>query len=377
MARFVNTEAVARRDSVFRIVSGPESIIARLRAAYPGLQEFMPLPGRVFTDTAATTPAAFGQGVGGLRDGARAVRATQGTSDARPVYGRHPASGLRNLLGESDTLATQSRTVTAAQHTLSFRGTGTVTLSGASTSGPLVGTGAGDVVSLTFTPSAGSLTLTVSGTVEVAQLELGAARTAYQSVADAGGFDVTEAGQRSVYYLRPDGSDDWMEFATAFQPAGAYTLAGSMFRGVNARHDLFGLGASANNRAIIAAGGSFTIQSASSANSRAWLSAVGENTRSVVVARVPGTTGEKLFVNGTDRGTPDTVSGDIFPFNASGFTSLFRSGLTFFATGRFYGGVLIPGAITEVERLALQRYLGTAAGFGIMPPPGEGDWEII
>ena len=78
-----------------------------------------------------------------------------------------------NLLLNNATLSTQSVTVTAVAHTLSFWGTGTITLSGVSTAGPLVGTGANDRVKLTFTPTAGSLTLTVSGTVTLAQLETG------------------------------------------------------------------------------------------------------------------------------------------------------------------------------------------------------------
>jgi hypothetical protein len=78
-----------------------------------------------------------------------------------------------NLLLNNTALSTQSVTVTAVAHTLSFWGTGTITLSGASTAGPLVGTGAANRVSLTFTPTAGSLTLTVSGTVSNAQLEIG------------------------------------------------------------------------------------------------------------------------------------------------------------------------------------------------------------
>lgn len=77
----------------------------------------------------------------------------------------------RNLLLQTDTLATQSVTVAARQCVLSFYGIGTLTLSGVSTAGPLVGTGASDRVSLTFTPTAGSLTLTVSGSVLQAQLE--------------------------------------------------------------------------------------------------------------------------------------------------------------------------------------------------------------
>lgn len=84
-----------------------------------------------------------------------------------------------NLLLDSAVLSTQSRTVTAVAHTLSFYGTGTVTLSGASTAGPLVGTGANNRVTLTFTPTAGTLTLTVSGTVTNAQLEAGAFATSY------------------------------------------------------------------------------------------------------------------------------------------------------------------------------------------------------
>jgi hypothetical protein len=98
--------------------------------------------------------------------------ATQTTLASRPTLARVPVTGRRNLLTGTDDLATQSVTVTAVEHVLSFYGTGTVTLTGASTAGPLVGTGADDRVDLTFTPSAGSLTLTVSGDVNFAQLEV-------------------------------------------------------------------------------------------------------------------------------------------------------------------------------------------------------------
>ena len=84
-----------------------------------------------------------------------------------------------NLLLNSATLSTQSVTVAAAANTLSFYGTGTVTLTGVSTAGPLVGTGADNRVSLTFTPTVGVLILTVSGSVTNAQLEAGAFPTSY------------------------------------------------------------------------------------------------------------------------------------------------------------------------------------------------------
>lgn len=149
--------------------------------------------------------------------------ATQVTAGARPILARVPEGGRRNELSETDTFATQSVTVTAAQRTLSFTGTGTVTITGASTAGPLVGTGAGDRVSLTFTPSAGSLTLTVLGTVTDAQLELGASATTYQSVADSLGYDITEAGVTSISYLFDDEADDAISWTA---PADTdYTIA--------------------------------------------------------------------------------------------------------------------------------------------------------
>ena len=82
-----------------------------------------------------------------------------------------------NLLLNSATLSTQTVTTTAVAHTLSFYGTGTVTLSGASTAGPLVGTGTSNRVTLTFTPLAAPLVLTVTGSVTTAQCEAGAFAT--------------------------------------------------------------------------------------------------------------------------------------------------------------------------------------------------------
>jgi hypothetical protein len=76
-------------------------------------------------------------------------------------------------------LATQNVTVAAVAHTLSFYGTGSITLSGTATA-TLTGTGAYPTRStLTFTPTAGTLTLTVTGTVQFAQIEAGAFATSY------------------------------------------------------------------------------------------------------------------------------------------------------------------------------------------------------
>jgi hypothetical protein len=75
------------------------------------------------------------------------------------------------LLNTTVPLVTQNVATSATPYTLTFLGTGTITLSGTSTAGPLVGTGANNRVSLAFTPTAGTLTLTVTGTASNAQLE--------------------------------------------------------------------------------------------------------------------------------------------------------------------------------------------------------------
>ena len=84
-----------------------------------------------------------------------------------------------NSLLNTDLLSTQIVTVTAAVRTLSFYGTGSVTLSGAHTA-VVSGTGAYPTrTTYSFTPTAGALTLTVTGTAQFAQLEAGAFATSY------------------------------------------------------------------------------------------------------------------------------------------------------------------------------------------------------
>jgi hypothetical protein len=72
----------------------------------------------------------------------------------------------------TEVMSTQTKTVTAVSHTVGFYGTGTLTFTGAFT-GSLVGTGINDRVELIFTPTAGSLVSTVSGSVTKSQLVTG------------------------------------------------------------------------------------------------------------------------------------------------------------------------------------------------------------
>lgn len=86
---------------------------------------------------------------------------------------------LLNSTIDGANLATQSVSVTAQAYALTFYGTGSITLSGAHVA---VVSGAGSFPTrktYLFTPSAGTLTLTVAGTVQYAQLEAGALATSY------------------------------------------------------------------------------------------------------------------------------------------------------------------------------------------------------
>lgn len=113
----------------------------------------------------------------------------QTASTNTPRFDHDPVTGIcrgllmedarANLLLQSVTLLTQTVSVTAVAHTLSFYGTGTVVLSGAH-SASVNGWGAYPTLrAYSFTPTAGSLTLTVTGTVQFANLEVGAFATSW------------------------------------------------------------------------------------------------------------------------------------------------------------------------------------------------------
>ena len=105
-----------------------------------------------------------------------------------------------NLINGMAAPVTQNVTVAAVAHTLSFYGTGSITLSGVAT-GTLAGTGANNRVTLTFTPTAGTLTLTVSGTVTRAQLEALGFATSYVEVSSGAatrGVDLVSASLASL-----------------------------------------------------------------------------------------------------------------------------------------------------------------------------------
>lgn len=96
---------------------------------------------------------------------------------------------LLNSLVNGTNLATQSVTTSAVAYVLSFYGTGSIDLSGTHTA-TVAGSGAyPSRKTYSFTPTAGTLTLTVTGTVQYAQLEAGAfASTFIPTDGTAGGL---------------------------------------------------------------------------------------------------------------------------------------------------------------------------------------------
>lgn len=86
---------------------------------------------------------------------------------------------LLNSLINGTNLSTQSVTLSATAYTLSFYGSGSIVISGGH-SATVAGTGNyPSRKTYSFTPTAGSSTFTVSGTVQYAQLEAGAFATSF------------------------------------------------------------------------------------------------------------------------------------------------------------------------------------------------------
>jgi hypothetical protein len=195
--------------------------------------------------------------------------------------------------------------------------------------------------------------------ISAPQLEQAAEASTVQIVG-AGGFDITEAGQRSVYYLAPDGVDDWMEFVTDFEPAGAYTVAVASQR-IGDSFEPFG-GASSQTRYAYstAAGGRMDFRIAGGTGNQLRVRHPSLlDQRNIAIVRSAAVDDIAAFFNGEPPTVIDETPDPASPIG--GFSRLFRYADTYTA-GRFYGGVMIPGAITEAERLALQRYLASISG---------------
>lgn len=214
----------------------------------------------MFQDSAGTTPVtAVEQPVGRILDkSGRGNHATQATSASRPVL-----SARVNELLATATLATQNVTTRAATYTLAFSGAGTVTASGTN-----VGVYSAGSNSLVCT--AGTLTLTVSGSVTSADLRVtntGVGLPAYQRVTTSTDYDTTGF----PYYLRFDGTDDGLATATITPGIGKVQAFGGLRKLSDATQGIFAeLSATSGTN-----NGSFTLHSPRSSSIRYTMSSRG------------------------------------------------------------------------------------------------------
>lgn len=276
----------------------------------------------------------------------------QETATSRAVL-----SARYNLLTGTESLATQSVPVAATTYTLATGGSGSVTLSGAAS-----GTYASGSRSITCT--AGTLTLTVSGSVTQADLRSstdGVGLPPYQRVVDASTYDT--AG--FPLYRKPDGVDDWMQTAAVdFSGTGKVTVATAMRKLSDAaRAMLIELGTAAENTvgnfAVEApsaglqnlaarASGSSSVNTVQTASAIAPLSAV-------LLARIDSAAGVGIRINGGAWAENKTPFGGNF-VNAPVYFDR-RTGASLPSSARDYGTLIVGRLLTGPETAAVEKFL--------------------
>lgn len=296
----------------------------------------------------------------------------QATSGSRKTL-----SARVNLLLATATMSTQNVTTVATSYKLSFTGTGTVTLSGTSTAGPLVGTGANDRVSLTFTPTAGTLTLTVSGSVTLADLRTAddAAKSipAYQRVNTATDYDT----DGFPHYWLYDGTDD--SDATASTVDGSASDKVTVIAGVTKNSDAAGAviaehtaSALANNGGFYVIGPAGTAQADYGVGSRGTSTAAASTSLIFAspnssVVTMNGDIGADILtcrVNGTQRATSATDQGTGNYANATTYWGR-RGGASAPFNGREYATILRFGPMSDSERNQAERWVAQRMGVTI------------
>jgi phage-related protein len=416
----------------------------QLASKYSGTQWFSVEPQTVFTDNAGAVSASFGEPVAALRVPGGPIIATQTSMASRPIYGRHPESGIRNriqnnssdgavvgVVGSGGSFPTNWTRFTVTAEVLDIqadwldiRFTGSNVGSGIgiylhSTTAARIPATAGQVWTSSFglaliggdltnvtalrqdvrsVTAADAFAHNASGpsisptsvltrytysptlvnqfdTVEFVsnrlvinaatgpvdftlrisrpQLELAGTASAVQNTR-AGGFDITEAGQRSVYYLQPDGIDDWMALSTPFVPASTYTVATAMALITGSFEPFAGTSGAGSARYVVgfANNGQADYRYTGGTANQLRYRSTDLVQRNVQVLRTVSASQIDVYVNGI---VPTIISTGT-PIPSGGHSRLFRFSETY-TTGRFYAGVLIPSAITEQERLDLQDYL--------------------
>jgi len=294
----------------------------------------------------------------------KGYHATQSITASRPTL-----SARKNILLATETLATQSVTTLAATYTLSFTGTGSVTLSGTAT-GTLTGTGT-DRVSLTFTPTAGTLTLTVSGSVTKAQLELSAVAGPYQRVTTATNYDTDE--RYFKMYLRFDGVDDYLNLPYMGLYANGSASIVCARDAVSQATDTYII----SERSTTDTDPKYfpSRQLASAGNMDAYISddagtavldTVGSPfsgvANAVIRSIVDSGNNLKLFKNGVLAANDNYTRSGTLTLNNTTIGASVSTTTSNYASMKLYGLIVTKSALMDAQRVACERYLGRKSG---------------
>jgi hypothetical protein len=273
-------------------------------------------------------------------------------STARPQL-----SGKVNLLLATATLSTQNVTTTAQNYTLSFVGTGSITLSGTAT-------GTYNAGSHTITCTAGTLTLTVSGSVLTADLRpanVGVGWPAYQAVVDAETY--TDIGLR---YLAPNGTGQALQRSTITPTGDTVTVAMGIRKTSDAALQIVAehtAGLPSNNGSwFVSAPNGASADIAFSSKGTAAVDAVAGSLTAPLTRNVMGTADisadtATIYINGTstDTDTGDQGTGNyaaaalnLFARNQSGTPTLWFGGWWFCGVVAF-GPELTPAELASLE----------------------------
>lgn len=305
----------------------------------------------LFQNSAGTTPVtAVEQPVGRVLD-----KSGNGNHVTQPDGIRRPVLSARyNLLTSTETLASQSVTTQAVTQTLRFTGAGSITLTGTAIGVFTAGTHS-------ITTTAGSLTLTVLGTVTQADLRASsnvAGMPTYQRVNTSTDYDT--AG--FFPFLRYDGVDDTMSFISSAifpQPFVSAVALGDY---------LSGTGGGDANLFRSATGGSVSYRAS---NGATW-TLFGGAVFNAPAAYVAGRASRIDTFNGASssiRSNGTVYAGDagtIALVTPAG-TALFLNSYSGANASRIneYGRVIIGRVLTSTESASLDAYFGSKMGITI------------
>ncbi len=297
--------------------------------------------------------------------------ATQSVTASRPTL-----SARKNILLATETLATQSVTTLAATYTLSFTGTGSVTLSGAAT-GTLTGAGVNDRVSLTFTPTAGTLTLTVSGSVTKAQVELGAVAGPYQRVNTSTDYDTDERYfPKYLQFSSAVAIDDFLNLPyMGLYNGGAASIVCAR-DAIPQATDTYIISERSTTDADpkyfpsrqLASGGNMDAYIADDAGTVVLDtigSAFGGAADKVIRSVVDTGSNLKLYKNGSLAADDNYTRAGTLTLNNTTIGASVSTTTSNYASMKLYGLIVTKSALTDAQRIACERHLSRKAGVAL------------